>query len=153
MLGEGSFGIVFKVVDFANQFYAMKIIQSGDCDEMGQEQLEEVKSEIAITSKLVHPNIIRLLSSEYLEGESIIANLFELAECNLSTIVGNLSEDKAMKIFLDICNGVKYLYSQYFIHRDIKPSNILLVEGNAKLSDFGLVKFLPPSDKFIDNYT
>lgn len=44
-----------------------------------------------------------------------------------------------MKIFIEICDALRYIHSRDLIHRDIKSPNIFLTEdGTAKLGDFGL---------------
>ena len=44
----------------------------------------------------------------------------------------------ALAIVADACRGVEYAHSKGFIHRDIKPANLLIENGHAKVSDFGL---------------
>jgi len=39
--------------------------------------------------------------------------------------------------------GLDYLHSRGIIHRDIKPANILIDNGNAVLSDFGISAMRP----------
>lgn len=49
-----------------------------------------------------------------------------------------VSEQKIIQIFYQICLGVKYLHEKNIIHRDLKPENIFLDgELNAKLGDMG----------------
>lgn len=38
----------------------------------------------------------------------------------------------------DVTNALKFMHGLGLVHRDIKPENVLLKEGGAKLSDFGL---------------
>lgn len=43
--------------------------------------------------------------------------------------------------------GLGFLHNKNYIYRDLKPENILLDEdGYAKLTDFGLAKFLKAQD-------
>ncbi|CAM9489103.1 unnamed protein product [Pylaiella littoralis] len=44
----------------------------------------------------------------------------------------------SLSYIIDICEGLRYLHRSGVLHRDIKSHNILLYEGGAKLSDFGL---------------
>ncbi|HEX4458094.1 MAG TPA: serine/threonine-protein kinase, partial [Polyangia bacterium] len=43
-------------------------------------------------------------------------------------------------IGMEVCRGLAYVHRRGFVHRDISPRNVLLsVDGEVKLSDFGLV--------------
>jgi NIMA (never in mitosis gene a)-related kinase len=50
-----------------------------------------------------------------------------------------MPENKIMKIFIEVCEALRYIHSRDIIHRDIKSPNIFLTaDGTAKLGDFGL---------------
>jgi serine/threonine protein kinase len=68
------------------------------------------------------------------EGESLWARLYR---------EGRLPEAEAVRIIVQIAEGVAAAHRKRYIHRDIKPDNILLASsGDAKLADLGLVKSL-----------
>jgi serine/threonine protein kinase len=46
-------------------------------------------------------------------------------------------EKHVSAIVLNLCEAVKSLHEKDILHRDIKLENILLMEGVAKLADFG----------------
>ena len=55
-----------------------------------------------------------------------------------------------INLISQIAGGLAFLHSQRIVHRDIKPANILISETSgqsvAKITDFGLSKFLTPED-------
>jgi hypothetical protein len=48
--------------------------------------------------------------------------------------------DELLTYFRDAAEGLDYLHGRHVLHRDIKPENILLIQGHAKLADFGLAR-------------
>jgi serine/threonine protein kinase len=51
--------------------------------------------------------------------------------------------DQGLNIFRQIVVGLAHLHKHRCAHRDVKPSNILFgYDGNVRLGDFGLAKFL-----------
>src|SRR5439155_10683710 len=51
-----------------------------------------------------------------------------------------LSPALAAYVGIEVCRGLGYVHRRGFVHRDVSPRNILLsVDGEVKLSDFGLV--------------
>ena len=56
---------------------------------------------------------------------------------------GNWKPSERLRLFLDVCDAVRYAHQNLVIHRDLKPSNILVTaDGQAKLLDFGIAKLL-----------
>jgi non-specific serine/threonine protein kinase/serine/threonine-protein kinase len=55
-----------------------------------------------------------------------------------------LSIRERLKLFIEVCDGVKHAHQKAIIHRDLKPSNILVVEVDGRprprIIDFGLAK-------------
>ena len=85
---------------------------------------------------------------EYLEGR----DLFEY----LSKRDFKITEDRARKIAHQVANALVYLHTYGIAHRDIKLENILMVsdsnDSDIKLVDFGLSKFLGPTETATDPY-
>jgi tRNA A-37 threonylcarbamoyl transferase component Bud32 len=53
-----------------------------------------------------------------------------------------------IKEFRAVCEAVAHLHDLDIVHRDLKPGNVLVMEdGGLRLSDFGLVKNLRPSER------
>lgn len=114
-----------------------------------EEMAKRVRNEVALHTKLRHPNILSLyhffeddervyLVMELCSGGEIYNLLRRRRESNGDSS-GVLNENEARIILRDVVAGLKFLHSRGIIHRDLKLSNILLSEsGQAKIADFGL---------------
>jgi serine/threonine protein kinase len=99
--------------------------------------------EFRAATQLEHPNIVRALDMG-IDG-NISYLVYELVEgANLGDRIeakGRLSEGEAVRIITQIAQALHYAHLRQVIHRDVKPDNILVLpDGRAKLTDFGLAK-------------
>jgi hypothetical protein len=54
--------------------------------------------------------------------------------------------------FVEIATAVAHLHRLGFVHRDLKPGNVLILEdGGLRLSDFGLIKNVQPSEQTLEH--
>jgi serine/threonine protein kinase len=58
---------------------------------------------------------------------------------------GFIEEPRALKIFAQVCDGLRVAHMHGLIHRDLKPSNIMITrdssgEEKAVIVDFGIAK-------------
>ena len=155
-LGEGGFGVVYKVLNnIDNNVYAIKKIMMDINENESYKILREVQS----LSKLYHRNIVRYNSSwlnydtvsdDYLSSfkGSMHLHLFvqmELCDMSLDTYITNRDQidlNYNINIFNQIICGLEYIHSQSIIHRDIKPKNLFIKNNEIKIGDFGLSKDL-----------
>jgi serine/threonine-protein kinase len=69
---------------------------------------------------------------ERLHGQTLAAHLHQRAP---------LSEQEAIRIASQICDGLDYLHRKGVVHRDLKPENIMLcTNGTVRIMDFGIAK-------------
>lgn len=139
-IGKGAFGDLFSIKHKpTGKIYAIKIInKQGVLD--ADANLEIIKSEIAIHSRIEHPFIVKLHS--FSEDEINFYMIMDyISQGNLFKVIKNskgLNEDFAFKYFIQICSAIQFLHRNGYVHRDIKPENILIGEDfNSKLCDFG----------------
>ena len=142
-IGEGGFGIVFKVEDNSGQIFALKMPTIHL--QLPQERpqiLEKFKQEYEIVKKLSNagnPNIVPVFDYGELNG-----NPFMVMEyCPNGTLEDFIKKgcDKftLKKTIKQILNGLAYAHQEGVIHRDLKPENILFDQSNkAKITDFGI---------------
>jgi serine/threonine protein kinase len=120
---------------------AIKIIKANMAED--PTLLRRFEQEFRANSKLLHPNIVQAL--DFGRDESATYLVMEFVEGQtLGDLVdrqGRLSEGEAVYIITQIAQALHYAHKHAMIHRDVKPDNILLKpNGQAKLTDFGLVK-------------
>ena len=70
------------------------------------------------------------------EGESLQARLRR---------DGELPVAEATRILRDVADALSYAHRHGVVHRDIKPGNVLLSDGHALVTDFGVAKALDQS--------
>ena len=140
-VGRGGFGAVYRARRADGSVVAVKVMLSRvDADD---EAIAKFKRETAITAKLDHPNIVRVLES----GASGAIFYFIMEFCDGGSAWdlmvkngGRLSLAQVKPIVLGALEALAYAHDKGFVHRDLKPQNILLSRGEVRLSDFGLAK-------------
>ena len=174
VLGQGGFGITYKVIDENNQVLALKEhFMRRHCERKDdmvtmdfnaaaarevKDSLKEFKREGRLLKEISDqcPNIVSVnevfeanntayYSMEYLGGGS----LRDLVR----KIGGPLDEEEAKAIMMPIAEALTYLHSQKILHMDIKPDNIVMRVNpdddtpTPVLIDFGVSLHFDDKDK------
>ncbi|CAB5381006.1 unnamed protein product [Rhizophagus irregularis] len=68
---------------------------------------------------------------------------------------GKLTWDDKKKLAFQIADGLNYLHNEDILHRDLHSKNIVIHDGNAKITDFGISKIQnsQKSTAYIDIYS
>jgi serine/threonine-protein kinase len=148
-IGSGGMGTVFKGQDVTSgQAVAIKVPRFRQFFEvfpMSPFDEESFRREVALLSRLDHPNIAKLLASgfgpgglpfvvtEYVDGPTITDFCSET-----STHL-----DSRLQLFVALCSAVASCHRTKVVHRDLKASNVRVSGGGVvKLLDFGVAKRL-----------
>jgi hypothetical protein len=97
-------------------------------------------AEIKISARLDHPHILTLIDSGDADGLLYYVLPFVRGETLREKLVREqqLGLEEALAITRQVASALDYAHRQGLVHRDIKPENILLQEGEAMLTDFGI---------------
>lgn len=137
VLGEGSFGKVYKVTDASNNVYALKILRLWEVSpEIRTPLMARFEMEFR-TGQIDCINLVRSIDYGTVGGNPYIVMEF-CPGGDLTPLLG-ASGTRSPKICYDILVGLDALHKKGKVHRDIKPENVLFKEcGNAALTDFGI---------------
>ena len=97
-----------------------------------------------------HPHVVSVFFSKVEDGQPfIVTELMDGGD------VEGLIEDAdhhrvpladAIRIAVEVCQGLEFAHSKDVVHRDLKPGNVwLTADGTVKLGDFGLAVSLDRS--------
>jgi len=139
-VGRGGMATVFLAHDLKHdRRVALKVLHPALAASLGPERFLR---EIQIAARLHHPHILPLYDSgqadtllyyvmPFVEGESLRDRLRRERQ---------LPVDDTVKLGRDVALALDYAHRQGIVHRDIKPENVMLHEGGAIVTDFGIAK-------------
>jgi tRNA A-37 threonylcarbamoyl transferase component Bud32 len=137
-LGQGGMATVYLARDLKHdREVALKVLRPELAAVIGAERF---LSEIRITARLDHPHILTLIDSGEADGMLFYVLPFVRGESLRTRLVREkqLGVDEALAITKQIAGALEYAHQHGVVHRDIKPENILIHEGEAVLTDFGI---------------
>jgi tetratricopeptide (TPR) repeat protein len=145
ILGEGGMGVVYRAEQTApiRREVALKLIRFGMDSGRIVSRFESERQTLAM---MEHPNIARVFDAgttpdgrpyfvmELVRGEPVT----DFCARERTPLLDRL------RLFLQICDGVRHAHQKGVIHRDIKPSNVLVTRSGdgvvPKIIDFGIAK-------------
>ena len=148
VIGKGAMGKVYRAVQLPlNRAVAIKLLDSRYGAGKDESFKQRFLVEAALTSKLNHPNTVRVLdygstrdglfflAMEYLDGETLEKLLTR----------GALPWHRVLSIGQQMARALREAHELGVVHRDLKPGNVVLLHADddsdfVKVLDFGLVK-------------
>lgn len=145
VLGEGTYGVVYRALDRTNnKTVALKKIRLDRSDEgIPQTALREV----SILQEVHHENIVNLL--DVICGNGKLYLVFEFVDMDLKKSLdasGPVTGSLLKRMVYQMLDGLYFCHRHRIVHRDLKPANILVTaDRSLKLADFGLARaFMVP---------
>jgi serine/threonine protein kinase len=150
LLGQGGMAAVYEIWNQQLEMYrAIKIINPGAAETARQ----RFQTEIKISAKLQHPNIIEIHGVGEWHGLPYI-EMEKIDGIGLDVLIaerGSMPAVVCTAIGIMICRALNYAHNQDcsiygknyrgVIHRDLKPANIMVsTSGVVKLMDFGIAR-------------
>lgn len=144
-IGQGGMGSVYEIehVELCKRFVLKALLPQFL---RRHDLVQRLRNEWRSLGQLDHPNIVSVTDArvaqngvpfyvmERLQGETLAARL---ERC------GRLEPLEALRVSIDMLDGLAAAHAIGIVHRDVKPRNIFLTRsGAAKLLDFGIVKLL-----------
>ncbi|XP_048320331.2 mitogen-activated protein kinase kinase kinase YODA isoform X2 [Ziziphus jujuba] len=146
LLGRGTFGHVYLGFNSeSGEMCAMKEVTLFSDDAKSRESWQQLGQEVALLSRLRHPNIVQYYGSETIDDKLYIyleyvsgGSIYKLLQD-----YGQFGEIAIRSYTQQILSGLAYLHAKNTVHRDIKGANILVdPNGRVKLADFGMAKHI-----------
>jgi eukaryotic-like serine/threonine-protein kinase len=144
-IGQGGMASVYLAENpnKSPKLVAIKILDR-KLDEDNQ-YIKRFKREAYISSKLNHPNIVKII--KYGKREDINYIIMEYVDGkDLGYFIKNKRKftiAEILNILFMVCLGLNNAHRIGVIHRDIKPQNLILDKKNyVKITDFGIAKIM-----------
>jgi serine/threonine-protein kinase len=137
-LGSGGMATVYLALDLRHdRNVAVKVLRPELSAVIGPERfLREIKT----IATLQHPHILGLIDSGEASGTAWYAMPFVEGE----SLRDRLTREKqlpvadAVRIATEVAGALDYAHRHGVVHRDIKPENVMLHDGSALVTDFGI---------------
>jgi serine/threonine protein kinase len=137
-VGQGGMATVYLAQDLKHgRKVAIKVLRPDLAAVIGAERFVR---EIQTIANLQHPHILGLIDSgeangtayyvmPYVDGESLRDRLRREQQLPIAD---------AVRVASEVAAALDYAHRRGVIHRDIKPENIMLHDGTALVTDFGI---------------
>jgi serine/threonine-protein kinase len=139
--GSGGMSRVYRARDRQlGRLVAIKVLHERYADDPAY--VDRFRREARAVARLSHPNIVTIIDRGEADGSQYI--VFEHVDGeNLKQLVarvGPLPVRRALDLAIDVARALAFAHANGVVHRDVKPQNVLLADGGAKVTDFGIAR-------------
>jgi serine/threonine-protein kinase len=100
---------------------------------------DRFQREGAIGERLRHPNVMQVFGGEKRSRTYMVMEWCEGRLLRKILDEGRMSQDRAMRIAVEVLKALDYIHTNGVVHRDLKPENIMVDDNDhIKLIDFGI---------------
>src|SRR3954463_15169975 len=141
LVGTGGMSSVFRAHDrMLDRKVALKVLHEQYTED--EEYVERFRREARSVAQLSHPNIVTVIDRGEADGRQFI--VFEYVEGeNLKELVerrGPRPVRRALELGIQIGTALAFAHENGLVHRDVKPQNVILGDGRARVTDFGIAR-------------
>ena len=145
-IGAGGMATVYLAQDLKHdRKVAIKVLRPELGASLGPERFLQ---EIRLAARLQHPHIVGLIDSGVIadgsRGETLSYYVMPFVEGETLrerlARGGRLAVPEVVRLTSEIADALAKAHKAGVVHRDIKPENILLADGHALVTDFGVAK-------------
>ncbi|HUQ46946.1 MAG TPA: protein kinase [Gemmatimonadaceae bacterium] len=139
-IGRGGMAVVYRAHDERHdRTVALKMMNAELGDAQGADRF---LVEIRLAARLNHPHIVALYDSGKINGQLYYVMPFIKGPSLREYITkrGKLPPEEALKFAAQIASALDHAHRLNVVHRDIKPENVMIYEGSALVTDFGIAK-------------
>jgi serine/threonine-protein kinase len=138
-IGAGGMGVVLEAFDpKLERTVALKVVRKLRDDTNWDLARDRVLAEAKAMARLSHPNVVAIHDLFEIDNERLIA-MEHVAGPDLETwLAGKPAFAARVDVVLGLAQGLAAAHAAGIVHRDIKPTNVLVANGQARVTDFGL---------------
>jgi serine/threonine protein kinase len=148
-VGSGGMARVLLAKDPAGELVALKVLRKSRF----KTGLARFRREFRALSRINHPNVVRVeaygdlfghpyIAMEFVDGPDLHSQIRQFRNWDWTQRWQRVEE-----VLIDLCRALSAVHRRGLVHRDLKPSNVLITKDHVcKLTDFGIVKDLDPSN-------
>jgi len=146
VVGGGGMGVVFRARQLTvDRDVALKLLPPTLAhDEINTKRLEREAKALA---KLSHPNIVTTFDfglTEYAQAFLVMELVDGQSLKEVLASETRLEVQRALKIFIQLADAMRFAHGTGIIHRDLKPHNVMLAQKPSpdfvKVLDFGIAR-------------